>query len=304
MKKNDNFKRIFHSFIIIFINIFYIITFSNCYCYASAEVQMEDEREFLGWIDSSEIETNNKVRVLNFFKLIRTNAENDKASSIIHSLAGNSYYDDKDEDNNPNSNRLSFLDTIPNNTSIKTQILSDLNKVANLAKEGNIKEIVSLINKKTEVLLKNTNFLAKEEKSALPIIFPIDRKDSLIKFFRRMDNDITKNTLHYLFDIHEAINEENNIIEANSSLERLKANGIVLYDPRSSILNLEDFGAGYRSFNIWLSELNNLLETFNLKDNKPRINELLSYLNEANVSYFKPKINMPIVLFYSSEMEK
>lgn len=117
-----------------------------------------------------------------------------------------------------------------------------------------------------------------------------------------MDNDITRNTLHHLFDVYEAV-ENDNLIRANSSLRRLITDSSILYDIESSLLNLEDFGAGYRSFDIWLNEMNRLLATLNL-ENKPSINVLLDYIREADVSYFKPKTSMSIgSFFYSSRID-
>lgn len=299
LKRKTSYSAITTIIFIIVINICSIVTFLDCYGYASSATQTEEykKEEFLSWInDSSEIELDNKIRLLNFFKVIKIDAENNKAYSIIHGLAGNPYHNDDDKNNS--SRLLSFLDTMPNNTPIKTQILSDLNRIADLAKVGNTKEIVSLIAKGIKSPLKHYNYWIKKEQhmpTPLPSTFPIDRKDNLIRFFKRMDNDITGNSLHYLFDIYEAIANDNDIIEADNLLNnnRNNHNGNI-YSLKSSILNLEDFGAGYRSFDIWLNELNNLLGTFNLKDNKPRINELLGYVREANVSYFRRKATVVV----------
>lgn len=289
LKRRTSYSFIITTIIFIVINnICSIVTFLDCYGYASSTTQTEEE--FLSWIDdNSKIELDNKIKLLNFFKFIRIDAENNKASSLIHSLAGNPYHD---------KSLLSFLDTMPNNTPIKIQILSDLNRIADLAKVGNTREIVNLLTRE---------YPNEEASIAKPLkIFPLDRKDTLIRFFKRMDNDITGNSLNHLFDVYEYV-EANNLMMAYTTLEKItnSKGGKKLYSFESSLLNLEDFGAGYRSFNIWLNELNNLLGTFNLKDNKPRINELLGYVKEANVSYFQPKTNMLMgSFFYSSRTEE
>ena len=182
----------------------------------------------------------------------------------------------------------------------KLRLISILTNISNLAKIGNTKEIISLLNN-----IEGDFEIEEEDNNQLPNLFKLDRKDSLISFFRRMDNDITKKSFSYLYNIYECINN-NDIIEASNYLEYLRNNDnhSIIYSLRSSILNLEDFGSGYRAFDIWLNELNTLLSTFDIETNKPRINELLNYVIESNVSFFKPKTNMLIgSFFYSSRTE-
>lgn len=268
---------------------------NNNYCYAASRVQ-EIEEEFLNWTDNNdEIEENNRKALLGFLRVILDTATINKSSSIIHILAGNSHYKGEHEEDT-SSNRLVFLDIMPNGTQIKMQIFSDLNKIADLAKVGNARGILNLL-----YILPKEDYI-EEKNIELPRVFLSDRKDILIKFFKRMDNDMTRNTLQHLFNVYEAVNDDN-LIRANSSLGQLVADSQTLYNIESSLINLEDFGAGYRSFNIWLNEMDTLLGTLNLR-NKPRISELLSYVKEANVSYFKPKTNILVgSLFYSSRTE-
>ena len=261
----------------------------------------------LEWIkDDINIEDINKTKIFNFLRAIRRYAINNKSSLIIHNLAGNTYYEDNEYNdeyylNNKNPNRLLFFDIIPNNTVTKLRLISTLTNISNLAKVGNTKEIISLLNN-----IEGDFEIEEEDNNQLPNIFKLDRKDSLISFFRRMDNDITKKSFSYLYNIYECINNNNDIIEASNYLEYLRNNDnhSIIYSLRSSILNLEDFGSGYRAFDIWLNELNTLLSTFDIETNKPRINELLNYVIESNVSFFKPKTNMLIgSFFYSSRTE-
>lgn len=302
-------SKVFYIIITYLINLFYCYCCyyyisNNNYCYASARVQqIEREEHILSWLDNNdyEIEEDKRIKLFNFFRVILDKATNRKTSSIIHNLAGNSHYTEinNEEDIDINSNRLSFLDTIPDGTPIKLQIYSDLNTISNLAKVGNTREIINILDNVTMIEIPT-----REEYISLSRIFPLDRKDTLIRFFRRMDNDITRNTLHHLFEVFEAVNS-NDLIEANNSLELIYNNtsNSSIYSLRSSLLNLEDFGAGYRSFDIWLNEMNSLLATLNL-ENKSRIDVILGYLEEANVSYFKPKTNMLIgSFFYSSRTE-
>lgn len=277
----------------------YLISFFYYYhnnCYAGARVQEMEEEQFLSWIDNNdEIEENNRITLLGFLKVVLDRATINESSSIIHILAGNSHYKEEHEEDT-SSNRLAFLDIMPNGIQIKMKIFSDLNKIADLAKVGNTRGIVSLL----DILPREDHI--EEEHIKLPRVFLPDRKDILIKFFKRMDNDMTRNTLQHLFNVYEAVNDDN-LMRANGSLRRLVTHSSALYDIESSLLNLKDFGAGYRSFNIWLNEMDTLLDTLNLR-NKPRISELLSYVTEANVSYFKPKTNILVgSLFYSSRTE-
>ena len=261
----------------------------------------------LEWIkDDINIEDINKTKIFNFLRVIRRYAINNKSSLIIHNLAGNTYYEDNEYNdeyylNNKNPNRLLFFDIIPNNTPTKLRLISILTNISNLAKVGNTKEIISLLNN-----IEGDFEIEEEDNNQLPNLFKLDRKDSLISFFKRMDNDITKKSFSYLYNIYECINNNNDIIEASNYLEYLRSNDnySIIYSLRSSILNLEDFGSGYRAFDIWLNELNTLLSTFDIETNKPRINELLNYVIESNVSFFKPKTNMLIgSFFYSSRTE-
>lgn len=296
MKKNS---KVSYFIIISLVSFFYYYNIGINYCYASTRTE---EEQFLSWLGNNDygIEENNRRTLLDFFRIILDRAINNKASVIIHILAGNSHYSNREDDIDiNNSNRLLFLDKIPDGNPVKLQIYSDLNRIANLAKVGNTREIISLLN--------TIEYPIEDEEEHIvglsPItLFPLDRKDSLIRFFRRMDNDITRNTLHHLFDVYEAV-EDNNLREAINLFGIFMNKSHKLYSYSASLLNLEDFGAGYRSFDIWLNEMNRLLATLNL-ENKPRINILLDYLNIANVSYFKPKTTMLIgSFFYSSRID-
>lgn len=258
----------------------------------SIEEEMNDINS-LKWV--FEFEDNKKERFLVFFKNIIEVATNNEMVQIINKLSGNIYNIHFSQ----NPNILHILDVMPDNR-IKRQAFSTLGQIADWAKQGNSLRIISLLN---NIVPNNFNEYDDLTYEQLETVFPIERKDIFITFIRRMDNHAGRGNLHNIFSISKSV-ENNNLIEAYdifenmTSLKYLNYGDKKLYDLRASIMNLEDFGAGYRSFEIWKKETYNLLSTLNLR-HKPRILELLSYVGEANLDssnftedilYFRPKV--------------
>lgn len=80
MKKNS---KVSYFIIISLVSFFYYYNIGINYCYTSTRTE---EEQFLSWLGNNnyEIEEDNRIRLLNFFKIILNKAITNKASAIIH----------------------------------------------------------------------------------------------------------------------------------------------------------------------------------------------------------------------------
>lgn len=227
----------------------------------------------LDWV--YELNEEDKDGTLSLFKDIVTKSKEENAVNVIRLLSG---FTNTDGD-------ISFLDTIPDDNDLKKRAFATFNQIADLAKVGNTQEIISMLNNTISGYKgRHTHY-----NFFLQTHFPIERKNSLVSFLKRNEfaSDIIRTTITTFAGetIDNSTEMENLYGICNCFNIHFKEIFFPTYDLNFSSLefvytNLEDFGAGFRSFQLWKKDLTKLTNTLN-PANKPRIIELLNYAKET-----------------------